>query len=108
MSDNEPDNMSDPSSADLVIDANLDPGGLIRESYRIEGLGLAEARSIFLDWAIKLDAKLDPSIAIRRLLAVYGGRGMADHPMTLVLTDGLGKLRGPQGRRGGSRARRGS
>ncbi|MEM5469338.1 hypothetical protein [Celeribacter marinus] len=91
----------------LDVDPDLDPGGLIRESYRIEGLSLSEARSIFLDWAIKLDPKLEPSIAIRRLLAVYGGRGMADHPMTLVLTDGLGKLHGPQGRRGGSRARRG-
>ncbi|WP_417270434.1 hypothetical protein [Celeribacter sp.] len=103
MTDFSPEAPSDP----IAVDPNLDPGGLIRESYHIEGLSLVEARSIFLDWAIKLDPKLDPAIAIRRLLAVYAGRGMADHPMTQVLTDGLGKLQGPQGRRGGSRARRG-
>jgi len=28
------------------------------------------------------------------------------HPMTVVLEEGLGKLSGPAGRRGGSRARR--
>jgi len=31
-----------------------DPKGLIRESYRIEGIGMAECRSIFLDWALSL------------------------------------------------------
>lgn len=91
----------------LQVDAALDPGGLIRESYRIEGLDLQQARSIFLDWAIKLDATLEPAIAIRRLLALYSAKVHDDHPMTLVLRDGLGRLSGPQGRRGGSRARRG-
>ncbi|WP_434287599.1 hypothetical protein [Celeribacter sp. SCSIO 80788] len=89
------------------VDQALDPGGLIRESYRIEGLGLPEARSIFLDWAIKIDPELAPQIAIRRLLALYAPLGGAEHPMTVVLTEGLGKLGGPGGRRGGSRARRG-
>ena len=28
-----------------------DPKGLIRESYRMEGIGPAECRSNFLDWA---------------------------------------------------------
>ena len=36
--------------------ADLDPMGLIRESYRIDGIGVAECRSIFLDWAISNDA----------------------------------------------------
>ena len=31
-----------------------DPKGLIRESYRIEGIEAPECRSIFLDWAISL------------------------------------------------------
>lgn len=88
------------------VDPTLDPGGLIRESYRIDGLSLAEARSIFLDWAIKLDPDLEPSIAIRRLLGVYGTSAPADHPMTSVLRDGLGRLVGPSGRRGGARGRR--
>lgn len=89
-----------------TVDNDIDPGGLIRESYQIDGLELREARSIFLDWAIKLDPKLATDIAIRRLLAVYAPFGAADHPMTQVLTEGLGKLSGPAARRGGSRARR--
>jgi hypothetical protein len=28
-----------------------DPKGLVRESYRIEGITLGECRSIFVDWA---------------------------------------------------------
>lgn len=95
-----------PKAALPEVDETLDPGGLIRESYRIEGITLAEARSIFLDWAIKLDPKLTPQIAIRRLLALYAGVAVAGHPMTVVLEEGLGHLSGPGGRRGGSRARR--
>lgn len=89
------------------VDAALDPGGLIRESYRIEGISMAEARSIFLDWAIKLDPGLDPAVAIRRLLAIYAPLVRGDHPMTAVLREGLGNVT-QSGRRGGSRARRGS
>ncbi|WP_417249061.1 hypothetical protein [Celeribacter sp.] len=89
-----------------AVDPALDPGGLIRESYRIEGLTIEEARSIFLDWAIKLDPTLDPAIAIRRLLGLYSHLSDAEHPMTRVLEEGLGTIVGPTGRRGGSRARR--
>ena len=32
----------------------LDPKGLIRESYRIEGITEGECRSVFLDWALSL------------------------------------------------------
>lgn len=90
------------------VDPSLDPGGLIRESYRIEGLGIQEARSIFLDWAMKLDPALDPAIAIRRLLGLYRHLSDPNHPMTRVLEEGLGTIGGPVGRRGGSRARRGN
>ena len=31
---------------------DLDPKGLIRESYRIEGISAPEFRSIFLYWAL--------------------------------------------------------
>ncbi|SEK40961.1 hypothetical protein SAMN04488032_102231 [Pacificibacter marinus] len=91
----------------LDYDDALDPGGLIRESYRIENITLSEARSIFLDWAIKLGPDLRPDIAIRRLLGLYEQGPQDQHPMTLVLREGLGSLLGPSGRRGGSRARRG-
>jgi hypothetical protein len=88
-------------------DAALDPGGLIRESYRIEGIPIEDARTIFVDWAMKLGPELEPSIAIRRLLALYD-QGAADpHPMTHVLREGLGSAAGPGRRLGGSRARRG-
>jgi hypothetical protein len=31
-----------------------DPKGLIRESYRIEGITAGECRSILVDWALSL------------------------------------------------------
>jgi hypothetical protein len=91
----------------LDYDEDLDPGGLIRESYRIENIEIYEARSIFVDWAMKIKADLRADIAIRRLLALYEQGPTDQHPMTLVLREGLGSLLGPEGRRGGSRARRG-
>ena len=81
----------------------LDPKGLIRESYRIEGIGAPECRSIFLDWAIGVPAGADPKIRIRELLALYG-KDNPDHPMTEVLTEGL-KAPAQTGRRGGRAAR---
>ncbi|RPE71779.1 hypothetical protein EDD53_0907 [Pacificibacter maritimus] len=92
----------------LDYDEALDPGGLIRESYRIENIQIPEARSIFLDWAIKIGPEMRADIAIRRLLGLYEQGPDDQHPMTLVLREGLGSLLGPEGRRGGSRARRGS
>ena len=81
-----------------------DPRGLIHESFRMEGIGEAECRSIFLDWAIGVPAGEDSRDHVRRLLAKYGA-DHADHPMTGVLRDALGAA--PQGRRGGARGRRG-
>jgi hypothetical protein len=74
----------------------------------MEGITIGETRSIFLDWAIKIGPELQPDIAIRRLLALYDQGAHDEHPMTHVLREGLGSLVGPGGRRGGSRARRGS
>jgi hypothetical protein len=90
----------DPSDGDP---AALDPKGLIRESYRIEGIGLAECRSIFLDWAISVPAGAEARELIPGLLALYGA-GAPDHPMTRVLQEGLAAP-APSGRRGGRRAR---
>lgn len=83
--------------------ADLDPKGLIRESYRIEGIGLAECRSIFLDWAISVPAGTEAHGLIPELLAQYGQEA-PDHPMTQVLREGL-TAPAPGGRRGGRRAR---
>jgi hypothetical protein len=83
--------------------ADLDPKGLIRESYRIEGIGLAECRSIFLDWAISVPAGTEAHGLIPELLSVYG-EDAPDHPMTQVLREGLAAP-APGRRRGGRRAR---
>lgn len=80
-----------------------DPKGLIRESYRIDGIGLPECRSIFLDWALSLAADTDEREALRVLLACYMP-GNEDHPMTRVLTEAL-VAPARRGRRGGRAGR---
>ena len=85
--------------------ARLDPKGLIRESYRIDGIGLAECRSIFLDWAISIPAPTEARTLIPGLLAAYGAAD-PDHPMTRVLHEGLADP-APSSRRGGRRGRTG-
>ncbi len=77
-----------------------DPKGLIRESYRIEGITLGECRSIFMDWA--LSVKVEPLEAMRAALATYGVEG---HPMNLVIAEGL-SLKSVQAERRGGRAAR--
>lgn len=84
-----------------------DPKGLIRESYRIEGIGIEECRSIFLDWALSLAPGLDPAEAMRAVLAHHGD-GRPDHPMTRVLTEGLAHAPASGLRRGGRAARLGN
>jgi hypothetical protein len=80
----------------------LDPKGLIRESFRIEGISMAECRSIFVDWALSLDASA-PRPAIEALLARYGDQP-GDHPMLAVLAEGLSDA--PRATRRGGRAGR--
>lgn len=80
----------------------IDRSGLIREAYRIDGIGPAECRSIFVDWAIKLPAGIAPAAAIAKLLEVYGGD--RSHPMTAILQEGLTAPPNPV-RRGGRRGR---
>lgn len=80
-----------------------DPKGLIRESYRIEGIGPPECRSIFLDWAMSLPEGHDSAAAIARLLERHR-TAAADHPMTQVLREGQTTLTTPR-RRGGWRGR---
>jgi len=82
-----------------------DPRGLIREAYRIEGIGPGDCRSIFLDWALGLAAEEDAKARIGSLLGRYGDEH-PHHPMTEVLREGLSRT-APRGRRGGWAARRG-
>ena len=79
-----------------------DPRGLIRESFRIDGITDAECRTIFLDWALSLPDGREPRAEITALLDQYGAA--SDHPMTEVLNEGLQKMNAPR-RRGGWRAR---
>ena len=81
----------------------LDPKGLILEAYRIEGIGPGECRSIFLDWALSLPAEADQIAALREIIARFAEQP-EDHPMSVVLRDGLVQMGTPR-RRGGWRAR---
>jgi hypothetical protein len=65
---------------------DLDPRGLIREAYRIEGITAWDCRSIYLDWALGLAS--DPAEATRALLDRYAPDA-PDHPMTAVLREGV-------------------
>jgi hypothetical protein len=80
-----------------------DPKGLIRESYRIEGITAAECRSIFIDWALSLPVAADLPEAIEALLARYEPANPG-HPMADVLREGLVPAAAPQ-RRGGRAGR---
>jgi hypothetical protein len=80
-----------------------DPKGLIRESYRIEGITAGECRSILVDWALSLPEGASFADQARFLLSVYGAETPA-HPMTGVLTEALAAPEAPR-RRGGRAAR---
>ncbi len=80
-----------------------DPKGLIRESYRIEGITAAECRSIFIDWALSLPVGAALPDAIHALLARYEPANPG-HPMGQVLREGLAPAAAPQ-RRGGRAGR---
>lgn len=82
----------------------MDAKGLIQESYRIEGIGIAECRSIFLDWAISVPVGIESGDWVRALLEKYRGQHPA-HPMTQVLQEALVPAAKPS-RRGGAQGRR--
>ncbi len=84
--------------------SEADPKGLIRESFKIDGISTEECRSIFMDWALSLGPGMDASEAMRTVLAAY--QAPPEHPMTRVLEEGLTRESGPPMRRGGWRARR--
>ncbi|WP_232295753.1 hypothetical protein [Pseudorhodobacter aquimaris] len=94
---------SSTETAPLMDLGQADPKGLIRESYRIEGITLDECKSIFMDWALSVAFGADTPAALRLLLAHYG---RADHPMTGVLQAALAPPP-PAKRKGGRGARLG-
>ncbi len=81
-----------------------DPTDVIHEAYRIEGIRAEECRAIFFDWALGLDAGLDPVAAAKTLHADLAGKN-PDHPMSGLLAEAsLGVT--PGKRRSGRRGRR--
>ncbi len=80
----------------------IDPKNLIREAFRIDGITASECRSIFVDWALSVEGT-DHRPMIEALLARHGAEAV-DHPMRIVLTEGLTQQ--PIARRRGGRAAR--
>jgi hypothetical protein len=85
--------------------SEADPKGLVRESYRIEGITLGECRSIFMDWALSIPVGRSVPDAVRVLIATYG-LAEPDHPMSTVLEQALTEPDAPR-RRGGRIGRQG-
>jgi hypothetical protein len=85
--------------------SDADPKGLVRESYRIEGISLGECRSIFMDWALSIPVGRSMPDAVRVLLATYAVPE-PDHPMSAVLEEALTAPDTPR-RRGGRTGRQG-
>ncbi len=87
--------------------SKLDPKGLIKDSYAIDGIAEPECRSIFLDWALGVglaaDASDDTRAQILLLLDVYAVENPT-HPMTRTLQYGL-DAPAEMARRGGHRGR---
>ena len=81
----------------------FDPKGLIFEAFQIEGITDAECRTIFLDWALSLPAEMDQNETIKTLVQMYTTQS-PDHPMNVVLNEGLTQISAPR-RRGGWRSR---
>jgi hypothetical protein len=75
-----------------------DPKGLIRESYRIDGITDAECRSILIDWALSLRDDEDPGTALSEQFALYESAA-PDHPMTALLREGLAPPKAGRSRR---------
>lgn len=75
-----------PAPSEAGLPAAADPRGLIREAYRMEGLGPEECRSIFFDWALGRSAGEGDPASVAALLAHYEAEA-PDHPMTAVLRE---------------------
>lgn len=79
-----------------------DPKGLIRESYRIDGITESECRSILMDWALSLPLDADQPATAARLHARHAATA---HPMTALLAEAARATSSTQRRRGGRAGR---
>ena len=82
-----------------------DPRGLLYEAYQINGITLADCKTIFLDWALGLDYNIDQLKAVTSALEEYE-EDNPKHPMTKELRDGIVPEGTPRKRLGGRNARR--
>jgi hypothetical protein len=85
--------------------AEADPKGLVRESYRIDGITPGECRSIFMDWALSIPVGQSVPDSVQVLIATYATPA-PDHPMSSVLREALAAPAVPR-RRGGRTGRQG-
>ncbi|MCP5039123.1 MAG: hypothetical protein GY945_16130 [Rhodobacteraceae bacterium] len=90
--------------SEIKLVEKYDPRGLIRESYRIDGIDAGQCRSVFLDWVLGAGARPALSEQIAVLLAHYS-KDAPDHPMSDVLRAGLEGEAASKGRQGGWRSR---
>ena len=81
-------------------DLDIDPRGLIFESYRMDGIRVEECRSIFLDWALGQAIGVDMNALLQVLKKEYVSKNPG-HPMNEVIEEGLARSAEPVGRRGG-------
>ncbi|GHA42283.1 hypothetical protein GCM10008927_03430 [Amylibacter ulvae] len=89
----------------MVFKGNLDidPRGMIYESFRIENITVEECRVIFLDWAMFAPSG-EMKDQLGQFITEYGDQ-YPDHPMMTVIKEGLEKSP-TKGRRGGRMGRR--
>jgi len=65
---------------------SADPKGLIRESYRIDGIAASECRSIFMDWVLSLPDGADTPAALDAMIEGHAAAA-PDHPMSRILAE---------------------
>ncbi len=62
---------------------DLDPRGLIADAYAMEGIDVAQCRTIFLDWVLGLPDGCDVQTAIREMARRHADT--PEHPMSSIL-----------------------
>ena len=82
-----------------------DPRGLIADALELEGLSIAEYRSIFLDWALGTEIDSDIRLLARELHAQYVVEH-PDHPIVELLANCRDELSPGYRRRGRFSSRR--
>lgn len=83
---------------------DADPKGLIRESYQIDGITAGECRSVFMDWALSLPVGAGFKDALDVLITRYA-ETEPNHPMSVVMREGMAAPEAEARRKGGRAGR---